>query len=60
MIDKNYLEEFVAGVAGDLSKRLVDTFVEGHRDPATRPIDLVTRLKEQMEQALHRVIDAPD
>jgi hypothetical protein len=60
MTDKNYLEEFVAGVAGDLSKRLVETFVEGHRDPAAKPIDLVTRLKEQMEQALHRASDAPD
>jgi|1186.fasta_scaffold03047_2 hypothetical protein len=60
MTDKNYLEEFVAGLAGDLPKRLVETFVEGHRDPTTKPVDLVTRLKEQMEQALHGESDAPD
>jgi hypothetical protein len=60
MSEKNYLAEFVAGVESRLSKRLVETFVEGHRDPATKPIDLVTRLKEQMEQALREVSDASD
>ena len=60
MSEKNYLAEFVAGVESRLSKRLVETFVQGHRDPATKPIDLVTRLKEQMEQALREVSDASD
>lgn len=60
MTDKNYLDEFVAEVTGDLSKRLVEIFIEGHRNPATKAVDLVTRLKEQMEQALQGVSDAPD
>jgi hypothetical protein len=58
MTDKSYLEEFTEGVSGGLSQKLVDILIEGHRDPSTKQVDIVTRLKEQMEQALHRDTDA--
>lgn len=58
MTDKSYLEEFTQGVTQGLSKRLVDVFVAGHRDPSLKTVDVVTRLKEQMEQELQRDDDA--
>lgn len=60
MTDKTYLEEFLDGVTDDLSKRLVDTFTSGHRDPEVKPTDLVLRLKEEMEAALPRSPNASD
>lgn len=58
MTDKSHLEDFVAEVREDLSKRLLKIFTEGHRDPAIKAVDIVTRLKEQMEQALDENADA--
>jgi hypothetical protein len=60
MTDKTHLEEFVEGVTDDLSKKLVATFVEGHRDPLMKQAEIITRLKEEMEAALSRGTDAAD
>jgi hypothetical protein len=58
MTDKSYLEEFAQGVSGVLAKRLVDVFIEGHRDTALKTQDVITHLKEEMEKELLRENDA--
>jgi hypothetical protein len=58
MTDKTHLEEFEGGVSKALSKSLINTFIDCHRDPSVKPEDIVTRLKEQMEIALSEDADA--
>ena len=60
MTDKSHLDEFGAGRQHELSKQLVTTFIAGHRDPAVKTVDLVTRLKDVMEKALQEPADAPE
>jgi hypothetical protein len=59
MTDRVHLEEFGEGISEGLAKKLVATFVECHRNPSLSSADVVTRLKEQMEQALSEDADAP-
>lgn len=60
MTDKSHLDEFGAGRQLELSKQLVATFIAGHRDPAVKATDLVTRLKDVMEKALQEPADAAE
>lgn len=60
MTDKSHLDEFGAGRQHELSKQLVATFIAGHRDPAVKAADLVTRLKDVMEQALQEPANATE
>lgn len=60
MTDKSHLDEFVAGRQHELSKQLVATFIAGHRDPATKAADLVTRLKDVMEKNIQEPADAAE
>jgi hypothetical protein len=57
MTDKSHLDDFGASRQQHLSRRLVTTFIVGHRDPAVKAADLVTRLKDVMEQALQEPAD---
>jgi len=59
LTDKTHLEEFKGGVTAPLSKRLVDTFIQCHRDPSMKLADIITRLKEDMEGGLRKDNDAP-
>jgi hypothetical protein len=52
MPDKTHLEEFIGGVTDELPKRLVQVFAECSCDAAMKPADIITRLKEKMEEAL--------
>lgn len=58
MTDKSHLDEFSASRDQELSKQLVATFIAGHRDPTVKAADLVTRLKDVMEQALQEPANA--
>ncbi|MES0015593.1 hypothetical protein [Mesorhizobium sp. M0036] len=58
MTEKTHLEAFEGGITKALSKSLVRTFIVSHRDPSTKAIDVVSRLKEQMELALSEDADA--
>jgi hypothetical protein len=58
MTDKAHLEEFGNGVSDALPKMLVATYIECHRNPLLSTADVVTRLKEKMEQALIENADA--
>ena len=60
MTDKSHLESFEREVAAGLPKRLVATFTACHRDPSLKAADVVTRLKDVMEQSLAEGEDAPD
>lgn len=60
MTDKSHLDEFGASRDQHLSKQLVATFIAGHRDPAIKGADLVTRLKDVMEQALQEPANAAE
>ena len=60
MTDKSHLDEFGASRDLHLSNKLVATFIAGHRDPAIRAVDLVTRLKDVMEQALQEPANAAE
>ena len=60
MTDKSYLDEFGAGQVQPLSKQLIETFVTGHRDPIVKSVDLVTRLKDVMTQALQDSVNATE
>ncbi len=60
MTDKSHLDEFGASRDQQLSKQLVATFIAGHRDPAIKAADLVTRLKDVMEQALQEPANAAE
>ena len=52
MTDKTHLEEFKQTIKEALSQKLVEIFVECHRDHSLRDADITTRLKEEMEAAL--------
>lgn len=56
--DKTHLEEFTKSISETLSKKLVATFVDCHRDPSLTEADITTLLKEQMEAALIEDKDA--
>lgn len=58
MTDKSHLESFERAVVAALSKRLVATFTACHRDPSLKAADVVTRLKDVMEQGLAEGDDA--
>jgi hypothetical protein len=60
MPDKTHLEEFIDGVTEDLPKRLVRVFTKCSCDTAMKPADIITRLKEKMEEALRPDDDAAD
>jgi hypothetical protein len=60
MTDKSHLDEFGASRDQQLSKQLVATFIAGHRDPTVKAADLVTRLKDVMEQALREPANAAE
>ena len=60
MTDKSHLESFEHEVAVGLPKRLVATFTTCHRDQSLKAADVVTRLKDVMEQSLAEGDDAPD
>jgi hypothetical protein len=60
MADNSHLDEFGAGRQHPLSKQLVATFIAGHRDSAVKAADLVTRLKDVMEQALQEPANAAE
>ena len=59
MTDISHLESFQREISATLSKRLVATFPACHRDPSLKAADVVTRLKEVMEQGLAEDGDAP-
>ena len=59
MTDKSHLESLERAVVGALSKRLLATFTACHRDPSLKAADVVTRLKDVMEQGLSEGDDAP-
>ena len=58
MTDKRHLDEFRGKKLTALSKQLVDTFVEGHRDTSVSSADLIVRLRDVMEQRLGGADDA--
>lgn len=60
MTDRSHLESFEHEVAGGLPKRLVATFTACNRDPSLKAADVVTRLKDVMEQSLAEGNDAPN
>ena len=60
MTDKSHLDEFGASQDQQLSKQLVAAFIAGHRDPTMKATDLVTRLKDVMEQALQEPANAAE
>lgn len=60
MTDESHLDEFGAGRQRELSKQLVMTFIAGHRDPAVKAVDLVTRLKDVMERTLQEPANAAE
>lgn len=60
MTDKSHLDEFGASRDQQLSKELVAAFIAGHRDPSVKSADLVTRLKDVMEQALQEPANAAE
>lgn len=60
MTDRSYLDDFSASQQQRLSQELVAEFIECSRDPATNTADLVTRLKDVLEQALQEPGDAPE
>lgn len=60
MTDKSHLDEFGASRDQELSKQLVATFIAGHRDPSVKSADLVTLLKDVMEQALQEPANAAE
>lgn len=59
MTDISHLESFQREISATLSKRLVATFTACHRDPSLKAADVVTRLKDVMEQGLAEAGDAP-
>lgn len=58
MTDISHLETFQREISATLSKRLVATFTACHRDPSLKAADVVTRLKDVMEEGLAEVGDA--
>ncbi|MGI4796162.1 MAG: hypothetical protein ACRYG8_19315 [Janthinobacterium lividum] len=58
MADRAHVEEFNSAVCDPLAKRLVSTFIDCHRDVSLNSTDVVTRLREMMEQELHEGTDA--
>ena len=52
MPDRAHLEEFLAKVDGKLARNLVETYRAGIRDNTLTSLDVVSRLKFAMEQAL--------
>lgn len=59
MTDTSHLESFQSEISATLSKRLVATFTASHRDSSLKAADVVTRLKDVMEQGLAEAGDAP-
>jgi hypothetical protein len=59
MSDASHLEAFEREVSATLSKSLVATFLAGHRNPSLKAADVVTQLKDVMEQGLAEGGDAP-
>jgi hypothetical protein len=59
MTDSSHLEAFERATSATLSKRLVATFTTSHRDPSLKAADVVTRLKDVMEQGIAEGGDAP-
>ena len=60
MADESHLDEFSATQQQRLSQKLVSIFIEGNRDPAVKTADLITRLKDVMEQSLKEPSGAPE
>jgi hypothetical protein len=54
------LEEFLDDVTEELSRQLVEVFTDCRRDATLKQADIVTRLKETMEDALRTEDDAAD
>jgi hypothetical protein len=53
MADHAHLNEILASMSKPLSRKLVESFRDGIRDPSVSKSDCVQRLKEEMEAALH-------
>jgi hypothetical protein len=58
MTDKAHLKEFGNGVSDALPTMLVATHIECYLNPPLSTADVVTRLKEMMEQAMIEDADA--
>ena len=58
MTDTSHLDSFEREISATLSKRLVATFTACHRDSSLKAADVVTRLKDVMEQGLAEAGDA--
>jgi hypothetical protein len=52
MTDPTHLNELISALSRPLSRKLVETFRDGSRDPAVAKTDYVQRLKNEMEAAL--------
>lgn len=59
MSDISHLEGLQREISATLSKRLVATFTVCRRDTSIKAADIVTRLKDVMEQGLAEAGDAP-
>ena len=57
MADFAHLEEFLAKVAGKLTRNLVETYCADVGDSALTSLDAVSRLKSVLEQALEDCAD---
>jgi hypothetical protein len=53
MADHAHLNKILANTSKPLSRKLVQTFRDGIRDPSVSKSDCVQRLKEEMDAALH-------